>query len=121
VIFAGCQPLVCWRRLEIVEEDPYTNPVRVSRVLSDRELKLEDGRLIRTLRPIPSLSQRIEESGGIVELEPRWMWHDGAICAHVWVRSEFPLQCGNPWMGLIVIPLKTDSWPRWTLQRLDPD
>lgn len=116
----GCSPLVCWRELEVIENDPYEHPVRVSAVLSDQELRLADGRTIRLSRPVIDLESVLMQVDYLVDVEPLREENDGIVRAHVWIRSGGMMpMCGNPWMGLIVIPLKTDTYYRYSLRRLD--
>ena len=117
----GCSPFVCWRKLEMLENDPYEHPVLVTAVISNQEFRLADGRVIRLPGPVRDLESQLEEASCLVDLEPLRTGSDGVVHARAWIRcrSGFGPMCGNPWIGLIVIPLKTDTYELYGLRQLE--
>lgn len=113
---SGC---IGFHYLEVVDNQPLANPVRVREVRSSDLLELEDGRRVRLAKGIPDLEAWIERSERQVEVVPKAVSSDGVILADVYVKQRLGY-CGSPWANMITIRLIPDRYDRWIRSKLEP-
>lgn len=114
----GCSPLVTWRSIAIDEADVLLEPVRVTRVEDERKLHLADGRIVLFAFRVPQLSERVEGSGGEVEVQADDLSGDPASIRVIARTEGVRPACGNPYMGLLRIPLHVDVFPKYAVELL---
>jgi len=102
---SGCAPLVSTHKVKWVDNEPLRTPVTISSIQENR-IGLADGREVQLNSGVDL--PKFSETPTAVELETA----SGAEY-EIYVKARSVVRCGNPYIGLIKIPLFSDRMPKY--------
>jgi hypothetical protein len=103
----GCVGLVSTHRVKWIENEPLQQPLTVKAMVGDTIL-LVDGRHLKMLSSTEPLNQ--QEPVTVIELNQTSAEDE----YDVYFKVRSVIRCGNPYDGLIKLPLITDEIPKYT-------
>ena len=107
MLVCGCTGLVSTHKVKWVENEPLLNPLPVESVQKGSIL-LADGRRVQipSGTELPCLDEQVT-SVELAETSTKGEYD-------VYLKERSVIRCGNPYNGLLKLPLVTDEIPKYT-------